>query len=184
MALQLRERSFQRVLSDRDVLDALIAATPWRVPHFDTCLCCCYPTVTHGEYDVCWNCGWFDDVPGEFDRDDPHVTTNHGYSLNEARRNSIDHGVMYPPSDHRYAGQAAWAADRARIIEVYDELLPDVSPRMFIAALPRLNALHRVYYERRYGKPDHKRTPPARMVERDRVYRETAIRRVLRRRPL
>lgn len=172
LTMRLRERTFARALSDLRVQGALIAASePWRVPAFDTCRCCCYPTVTRATYDVCPN------VIEDPDPEDAWATAN-DYPLNAARRNFIDWRAMYGPSDEGYAEATRRAAERGRLIEAYDALLPDVHPWTFIAALPRLDALRSALYEPKLRRHDRPVSPES--VARIRAYREHEIHRALR----
>jgi hypothetical protein len=64
-----------------------------------SCPCCSYPTLSErGGYEICQLCHWEDDG-----QDDPHADEvwggpNGSYSLAHARRNFLQHLIMYDPA--------------------------------------------------------------------------------------
>lgn len=151
-ALHARRRSFDATLADLRVQGALIASTPGRMPHFGTCPCCGYPTITREIYDVCAICRWADDGQDDENANDIAGGPNGDYSLTQARHNFVERRSKYRASDPLCELAEESAAERDRLAEAYDSLLPGVDPWAFIGALPRLNALKTALDERRFGK--------------------------------
>ena len=154
LTLQLRQRSFQLALDDQRVQGALIASDPGGPPRLAVCYCCCYPTVSFDWCVDCAICDWESDNFADT-RAAEVCGANGPYSLLDARRNFIDGHTKARPSDPHYPRVMECAAERERIIEAYDALLPDVQPWAFIGALPRLNALYSALDERSRYVRDH-----------------------------
>jgi hypothetical protein len=153
MTLRLRTRSFQLVLADQRVQGALIATSRFDLPRFIVCPCCGYPTLTIRGYDTCPICSWEDDGQDDADADDVRGGPNSDYSLTEARLNFASHRTQYRAEDRsRFDQEAKTASERRAIVAAYDALLPDLRPWTFISALARMNELHVVLHERRFGK--------------------------------
>src|SRR5687768_4836852 len=70
------------------------------------CPCCGYPTLTErATYEICSLCHWEDDGQDTASAADVWPGPNHGYSLDEARRNFMAYLSMYPPEeDPRFVG--------------------------------------------------------------------------------
>jgi hypothetical protein len=159
--LALRRRAFEAALSDPRVQGALIVLSPLRVPRLAVCPCCRYPTISvRGDYDSCAICHWQDD--GLDDEYADELNGLNGLSLTAARQNFIDHGFALGLSDRRIDLVRRWrsaATERNAVIAVYESLLPDVKPWMFIDRMReidgRLHALSKREYPRdRVPKPD------------------------------
>lgn len=151
-ALQERRRAFDAALADQRIQGALIAVTPGRMPHFGTCPCCGYPTISPNLYDVCTICGWVDDGHDDGTAAQIDAGPNGDYSLAQARRNFIERQTMYRGSDRRQEQDTSVVEARERLIEAYDSLLPLNEPWAFIGALPRITALKTRLDETRFGE--------------------------------
>ena len=151
LALHSRRCAFELVLTDQRVQGALIATNPWRLPQLGVCACCCYPTIALHVCGICAVCAWEDDLHDDA-TPDAVFGGNAGYSLNAARRNFIESGTKWRPTDAFYEREMKIAAERAAIVRLYDAMLPNVRPWLFIGSLPRLERAYAAVYKRKYGK--------------------------------
>ena len=116
-----------------------------------TCPCCGYPTLAERDsYDICELCHWEDDgqddvefAPraGYYKPDDIAGGPNADYSLTEARLNFQQYGHMYRPSDTHAFARANENTDARRALQdVFEALLPAVTPDSYVSAMPQLKA--------------------------------------------
>jgi hypothetical protein len=142
-----RRHAFERCLADADVKMHLSAhVSQGGSAAFATCPCCGYPTLRErGHFEICEICHWEDD--GQDDPDfaprpdvsSPDVITggpNSYYSLTEARLNFELHQQMYRAADKQaFEGTNEDRDLRISFIDVFDKLLPIVSPASYMQSV-------------------------------------------------
>ena len=101
-----------------------------------TCPCCGYPTLEERNgYDICQLCNWEDD--GQDDHNSAKIGGPNGfYSLDQARQNFLQYGIMYSPdNDTRITRGDSEERKRLKkdLVSVFETML--ISPK---AALPKL----------------------------------------------